>query len=62
MIYQMSHDSHIPYETVTVTGLLLFIMIFPIIIMNLLIGLAVDDIKTVMANAKTKKIIQKVLR
>ena len=37
-----------------------FVLIMPIIIMNLLVGLAVDDIKTVQENAILKRLAMQV--
>ena len=40
------HDASLmPYQTVTMVFFLCFLIVMPIIIMNLLVGLAVDDIK-----------------
>ena len=45
----------VPYENTTRLLFLFFVVIMPIIIMNLLVGLAVDDIKTVQENAVLKR-------
>ena len=45
----------VPYEGTTRMLFLFFVVIMPIIIMNLLVGLAVDDIKTVQENAVLKR-------
>ena len=45
----------VPYETTTRLLFLFFVLVMPIIIMNLLVGLAVDDIKIVQENAVLKR-------
>ena len=45
----------VPYPETTRMLFLFFVVIMPIIIMNLLVGLAVDDIKTVQENAVLKR-------
>ena len=47
-------------STVLDIGYVLFIFLMPIIVMNLLVGLAVDDIKSVMENATKQKLVKKV--
>ena len=50
-----------PYDSFALdVGYIMFIFLMPIIIMNLLVGLAVDDIKGVMENADMEKLIKKV--
>lgn len=50
----------VPYMTTTKILFVMFVFIMPIIIMNLLVGLAVDDIKTVQQNAVLKRIAMQV--
>ena len=47
----------VPYPDTTRMLFLFFVLIMPIIIMNLLVGLAVDDIKTVQENAVLKRFV-----
>ena len=51
----------VPYMTTTKILFVLFVLIMPIIIMNLLVGLAVDDIKAVQENAVLKRIAMQVM-
>ena len=48
------------YKWTTKAFFVFFVMIMPIIIMNLLVGLAVDDIKTVQENAILKRLAMQV--
>ena len=48
------------YEWTTRMFFVAFVVIMPIIIMNLLVGLAVDDIKTVQENAILKRLAMQV--
>ena len=50
----------VPYMNTTKILFVMFVIIMPIIIMNLLVGLAVDDIKTVQQNAALKRIAMQV--
>ena len=50
----------VPYEWTTRLFFVVFVIIMPIIIMNLLVGLAVDDIKLVQENAVLKRIAMQV--
>ena len=50
----------VPYMNTTKILFVMFVIIMPIIIMNLLVGLAVDDIKTVQQNAVLKRIAMQV--
>ena len=45
----------VPYEDTTRLLFVFFVVVMPIIIMNLLVGLAVDDIKIVQENAVLKR-------
>ena len=48
------------YKWTTRAFFVVFVLIMPIIIMNLLVGLAVDDIKTVQENAILKRLAMQV--
>ena len=50
----------VPYMNTTKALFVLFVITMPIIIMNLLVGLAVDDIKLVQENAVLKRIAMQV--
>jgi len=50
----------VPYMDTTKALFVVFVLVMPIIIMNLLVGLAVDDIKTVQENAVLKRIAMQV--
>ena len=50
----------VPYVFSTKLLFVFFVLVMPIIIMNLLVGLAVDDIKTVQKNAILKRIAMQV--
>ena len=50
----------VPYMDTTKGLFVVFVIVMPIIIMNLLVGLAVDDIKTVQENAILKRIAMQV--
>ena len=50
----------VPYMNTTKALFVLFVIIMPIIIMNLLVGLAVDDIKSVQENAVLERIAMQV--
>ena len=50
----------VPYEWTTRLFFVVFVIIMPIIIMNLLVGLAVDDIKAVQENAVLKRLAMQV--
>jgi hypothetical protein len=49
-------DVLLPYPTFTLLFFLVFMMIMSIIVMNLLVGLAVDDIKGVQENAVLQRL------
>lgn len=53
--------NQVPYEWTTRLFFVAFVIIMPIIIMNLLVGLAVDDIKAVQENAVLKRLALQVL-
>ena len=50
----------VPYEWPTRIFFIIFVITMPIIIMNLLVGLAVDDIKTVQENAVLQRVAMQV--
>lgn len=50
----------LPYRTFSMVFFLGFMIVMPIIIMNLLVGLAVDDIKTVQDNAVLSRLAMQV--
>ena len=52
--------SLMPYPAVTMVFFLCFLIVMPIIIMNLLVGLAVDDIKAVQDNAVLSRLAMQV--
>ena len=49
-----------PYQTLTMTLFVLFVVMMTIIVMNLLVGLAVDDIKGVQDQAVLKRLAMQV--
>ena len=49
-------DSRLPYPNVTIWLFAAFVIIMAIIIMNLMVGLAVDDIKAVQEEASLKRL------
>ena len=60
--YQNEHLVTVPYMNTTKALFVLFVLTMPIIIMNLLVGLAVDDIKLVQENAVLKRIAMQVCK
>ena len=58
--YPSRDPSVLPYRPVTLLFFLAFMVIMPIIIMNLLVGLAVDDIKGVQENAVLSRLAMQV--
>ena len=55
-----SPSEMLPYKIFTMLFFLAFMVIMPIIIMNLMVGLAVDDIKTVQDNAELSRLAMQV--
>ena len=58
--YNNKNVEAVPYMNTTKALFVLFVIIMPIIIMNLLVGLAVDDIKSVQENAVLERIAMQV--
>ena len=56
----VSGQHMLPFKVFTMIFFLVFMVIMPIIIMNLLVGLAVDDIKTVQDNAELSRLAMQV--
>ena len=60
-LFQFNYEVKVvPYMDTTKALFVVFVLVMPIIIMNLLVGLAVDDIKTVQENAVLKRIAMQV--
>ena len=55
-----AHLQAVPFEYTTRVFFTIFVIIMPIIIMNLLVGLAVDDIKAVQENAVLQSLAMQV--
>ena len=53
-------DQPLPFEASTVILFVVFLVVMAIIIMNLLVGLAVDDIKAVQEQAVLKRLAMQV--
>ena len=60
MFYGHEDKTKLPYIGVTSIFFICFLVIMPIIIMNLLVGLAVDDIKAVQDNAVLSRLAMQV--
>ena len=61
LLFQFNYEVKVvPYMDTTKALFVVFVLVMPIIIMNLLVGLAVDDIKTVQENAVLKRIAMQV--
>ena len=58
--YNYENLTTVPYMNTTKALFVMFVITMPIIIMNLLVGLAVDDIKLVQENAVLKRIAMQV--
>lgn len=58
--YQNDSDKSIPYPLPTFYILAVFMVLMPILLMNLLIGLAVGDIESVRRNAQLKRLAMQV--
>ena len=54
------HDQQVYYEQITYCLFVFFMVIMSILIMNLLVGLAVDDIKGVQEQAVLKRLAMQV--
>jgi transient receptor potential cation channel subfamily A protein 1 len=54
------HDGNLPYPYLNFFFLVLFIILMPILFVNLLIGLAVGDIEMVLRDAKLKRLAMQV--
>lgn len=50
---------HVQYPIASKVLFVVFLVVMPILVMNLLVGLAVDDIRTVLDNAAIKKLVMK---
>ncbi|XP_048488333.1 transient receptor potential cation channel subfamily A member 1 isoform X2 [Plutella xylostella] len=59
--YQNDSDKSIPYPLPTFYILAVFMVLMPILLMNLLIGLAVGDIESVRRNAQLKRLAMQVV-
>ena len=55
------NDNEVPYEKTTTLFFISFVITMPIIVMNLLVGLAVDDIQSVQENAVLKRLAMQVI-
>ncbi|VDH91361.1 transient receptor potential cation channel subfamily A member 1 [Mytilus galloprovincialis] len=58
--YTDSDDRTLPYKAPTMILLIVFVLIMPILLMNLLIGLAVGDIEAVQKDATLKRLAMQV--
>lgn len=58
--YKSETDTTLPFPITTFVVLLLFMVFMPILLMNLLIGLAVGDIESVRRNAQLKRLAMQV--
>ncbi|XP_070501676.1 transient receptor potential cation channel subfamily A member 1 [Chironomus tepperi] len=58
---QPFHMKHLPYPYASFAILFLFMILMPILLMNLLIGLAVGDIESVKRNAQLKRLAMQVV-
>ncbi|CAC5415131.1 TRPA1 [Mytilus coruscus] len=58
--YTDSDETTLPYKAPTVILLIIFVLIMPILLMNLLIGLAVGDIEAVQKDATLKRLAMQV--
>ncbi|KAL4717669.1 hypothetical protein ACJJTC_000818 [Scirpophaga incertulas] len=59
--YKSDTDIHLPFPMPTFFILSLFMVLMPILLMNLLIGLAVGDIESVRRNAQLKRLAMQVV-
>ncbi|XP_072930871.1 transient receptor potential cation channel subfamily A member 1-like [Epargyreus clarus] len=59
--YKSETDTTLPFPITTFVVLLLFMVFMPILLMNLLIGLAVGDIESVRRNAQLKRLAMQVV-
>jgi len=57
----ISDKQHVPHATLSFAMLLIFMVLMPILLMNLLIGLAVGDIESVRRNAQLKRLAMQVV-
>lgn len=57
---ELSKGEEIPYKGASYFMLLIFMVLMPILLMNLLIGLAVGDIESVRRNAQLKRLAMQV--
>lgn len=58
--YQFEEETMLPYPVPTFLLLGVFMVLMPILLMNLLIGLAVGDIESVRRNAQLKRLAMQV--
>ena len=62
LFFDPGADYVVPYPTFTLLFFLVFLVIMSIIVMNLLVGLAVDDIKAVQNSAVLQRLAMQVGR
>ena len=60
LFFDPGADYVVPYPTFTLLFFLVFLVIMSIIVMNLLVGLAVDDIKAVQNSAVLQRLAMQV--
>lgn len=58
--FNLDNDRVLPFSIATFLMLALFMVLMPILLMNLLIGLAVGDIESVKRNAQLKRLAMQV--
>lgn len=59
-LYKKSSETFLLYPITTFIILALFMVLIPVLLMNLLIGLAVGDIESVRRNAQLKRLAMQV--
>lgn len=62
LVEDTSHKDRLYYDVISVILFVVFLILMAIIIMNLLVGLAVDDIKAVQEQAVLKRLAMQVGR